>query len=104
YRWKSWGDKKEVVEWVATKSKDIEGMIKILKGMVQTTTSYTSGDDSSIIKYHIKGDYINDFLGIERVEETINNINLSSLNVEELKVIELAKVGIEQKKNNEDRF
>ncbi len=104
YRWKNWGNEKEVLEWVANKSIEIEGIIKILRGMVQTTTSYTSGDDSSIIKYHIKGDYINDFLGIERVEETINNINLSSLNVEDLKVIELAKVGIEQKKNNEDRF
>ncbi|MDC4403845.1 KAP family NTPase [Acinetobacter baumannii] len=104
YRWRSWGEEKEVVEWVATKSKDIEGMIKILRGMVQTTTSYISGDDSSIINYHIKGDYINDFLGIEKVEKMINNINLSKLSEDDLRVIELAKIGIERKNNNQDIF
>lgn len=104
YRWKSWGDEKEVVEWVASKSKDIEGLIKILKGMINTTTSYRASSDSSIIEYHIRGDYINDFLGIERVEETINNINFSKLDENDIKVIELAKIGIERKKNNQDDF
>lgn len=100
YRWKNWGDEKEVIEWLASQTSNTEGLIKILKGMVSTTTSYSSGITK--LNYHIKGDYINDFLGIERVEEDINNMNLSVLNEDDLKVIELAKIGIETKKNNQD--
>lgn len=102
YRWKNWGDEKEVIEWLASQTNHTEGMIKILKSMVSTTTSYSSGITK--LNYHIRGDYISDFLGIERVEEAINNMNLSVLNEEDLKVIELAKMGIERKKNNQDDF
>lgn len=102
YRWKSWGDEREVLEWLATKTNNTQGMIKILKAMVSTTTSYSSGITK--LNHHIRGDYINDFLGIERVEETINNINLSELSEDDLKIIELAKIGLERKKNNQDDF
>jgi hypothetical protein len=75
-------------------------MIKILKGMVCTSTSYSSGITE--LNYYIRGEYISDFIGIERTEKAINSINLSELNEDDLKVIELAKIGIERKKNNQD--
>ncbi|MDP7921131.1 hypothetical protein QWI99_17560, partial [Acinetobacter baumannii] len=102
YRWKNWGDEKEVIEWLASQTSNTEGMIKILKGMVGTTTSYSSGVAER--NYYIRGEHISDFLGIERVEKAINSINPSALSEDDLKVIELAKIGIERKKNNQDDF
>ncbi|MCU4541199.1 KAP family NTPase [Acinetobacter bereziniae] len=102
YRWKSWGDENEVVEWLANKTNDTEGLVKILKGMVNTSTSCSSGIIE--LNYHIRGEYISDFLGVEKLEKAINSINLSELNEDDLKVIELAKIGIERKKNNQDDF
>ncbi|MGQ1157712.1 KAP family P-loop NTPase fold protein [Acinetobacter baumannii] len=102
YRWKSWGDENDVLEWLANKTNNTKGMIKVLKGMIGTTTSYSSGVAER--NYYIRGEHISDFLGIERVEKAINSINPSALSEDDLKVIELAKIGIERKKNNQDDF
>ncbi|RFS36120.1 hypothetical protein DYI81_01070 [Acinetobacter sp. SWAC5] len=101
-RWKEWGNSSDTLSWFESQTQDIQGMLKILKTMIQSTTSYRSSYTKPHVKRYIKADTVINFLNVPRISNIINSADLSILSEEENDLIKMLKKGFENKANNHD--
>ncbi|OTG78013.1 hypothetical protein B9T33_14575 [Acinetobacter sp. ANC 5054] len=102
YRWKEWGNSSDILNWFESKTQDIQGILKILKAMTQSTKSYSSSYTKPHVKRYIKADTVINFLNVPRISNIINSSDLSILSEEEKDLIKMLKKGFENKANNRD--
>ncbi|MGV5004586.1 hypothetical protein ACVCFZ_03875, partial [Acinetobacter variabilis] len=102
YRWKEWGNSSDTLNWFEAQTQDIQGILKILKTMIQTTRSYGSSYTKPHIKRYIKADTVTNFLNIPRISHIVNSADLSTLSEEEKDLIKMLKKGFENKANGRD--
>lgn len=103
YRWKEWGEVQDITTWIDLISTNFQDLLKFLSQSIQYTTSF----DGKISKkhYYIKASNINDFFDVQRVEQTINNVDKSKLSTEEIYIIKLFNEGVEKfRSGNEDNW
>ena len=102
YRWKEWGNSSDTLNWFEAQTQDIQGILQILKTMIQSTRSYGGSYTKPHIKRYIKADTIINFLNIPRISNIINSADLSTLSEEEKDLIKMLKKGFENKTNGRD--
>lgn len=102
YRWKEWGNSSDTLNWFEAQTQDIQGILQILKTMIQSTRSYGGSYTKPNIKRYIKADTIINFLNIPRISNIINSADLSTLSEEEKDLIKMLKKGFENKTNGRD--
>ena len=100
FYWKEWGNSSDTLSWFESQTQDIQGLLKILKPMIQTTRSYGGSYTTPHIKKYIKADTVTNFLNIPRISHIVNSVNLSTLSEEEKDLIKMLKKGFENKANN----
>jgi predicted KAP-like P-loop ATPase len=101
-RWKEWGNSSDTLSWFESQTQDIQGLLKILKPMIQTTRSYEDSYTTPHIKKYIKADTVTNFLNIPRIAHIVNSVDLSILSKEENDLIKMLKKGFENKANYRD--
>ncbi|WP_228252555.1 hypothetical protein [Acinetobacter sp. WCHA45] len=102
YRWKKWGNSSDVLIWFEAQTQDINGVLKILRTMIQVTRSSNDFYTISNVSKQIKADTVESFLDIPRILNIINTSSLSSLSDEEKELIDMLKKGIENRTNGKD--
>ncbi|MFW1893690.1 hypothetical protein [Acinetobacter geminorum] len=103
YRWKEWGEVQDINTWIDLVSTNFKDLLKFLSQSIQYSTSF----DGKVSKkhYYIKASNINDFFDIQRIEQTINNVDKSKLSTEEIYTIKLFNEGVEKfRSGNEDKW
>ncbi|WP_407303632.1 hypothetical protein [Acinetobacter sp.] len=102
YRWKEWGNSSDVLAWFEAQTQDMNGILKLLRSMIQVTRSSSNFYTISNIKKYIKADTVENFLDIPRILNIIDSSDLSVFSDEEKELIEMLKKGIENKANGRD--
>ncbi|WP_288382269.1 P-loop NTPase fold protein [uncultured Acinetobacter sp.] len=103
YRWKEWGEVKDITAWIDSISTNFQDLLKFLSQSIQYSTSF----DGKISQkhYYIKASNINDFFDVDRIEQIINNADKSKLSTEEINTIKLFNEGVAKFRNgNEDHW
>lgn len=103
YRWKEWGEVKDITAWIDSISTNFQDLLKFLSQSIQYSTSF----DGKISQkhYYIKASNINDFFDVDRIEKIINNADKSKLSTEEINTIKLFNEGVAKFRNgNEDHW
>lgn len=99
YRWKQWGDPSAIQVWFEMQTQDINGILKILSKMIQTTRTSSDFYTVSHVKKYIKADTVENFLDIQRISNIIKSADLSNLSQEEKEIIDMFNKGLENKTN-----
>jgi DNA-binding NarL/FixJ family response regulator len=102
YRWKKWGNSSDVLVWFEKQTQDRNGVLKILRTMIQVTRSSNDFYTISNVSKQIKADTVENFLDIPRILNIIDTTDLSVLSEEEKEIIEMLKKGIANKANGKD--
>ncbi|WP_100242532.1 KAP family P-loop NTPase fold protein [Acinetobacter tandoii] len=102
YRWIEWGNSSDTLNWFESETQDIQGILKILKTMIQSTTSYGGSYTKPHIKKYIKASTVENFLDIPRILNIIDSTDTSVLSDEEKELIDMLKKGIENRTNGKD--
>lgn len=102
YRWIEWGNSSDTLNWFESETQDIQGILKILKTMIQSTTSYGGSYTKPHVKRYIKADTVIKFLNIPRISHIINSADFSILSEEENDLIKMLRKGFENKANGRD--
>ena len=102
YRWKQWGDHDTVLAWFEAQTQDINAILKILSGMVQTTRSSSNFYTVSSIKKYIKANTVEDFLDSDRIKSIIDLVDPAILSEDNLKIINMFKEGLDNRDQGKD--
>ena len=102
YRWKKWGNSSDVLVWFEKQTQDRNGVLKILRTMIQVTRSSNDFYTISNVSKQIKADTVENFLDIPRILNIIDSTDSSVLSDEEKELIEMLKKGIENRTNGRD--
>lgn len=102
YRWKQWGKSSDVLGWFEAQTQNLNGVLRILRTMIQVTRSSNNFYTISNISKQIKADTVESFLDISRILNIINISSLSSLSDDEKELIDMLNKGIENRVNRKD--
>ncbi|WP_272677094.1 KAP family P-loop NTPase fold protein [Providencia sp. PROV076] len=99
YRWKRWGNKKKVINWLQIQTQTIDGCLSVLSKFIQNSSS--QGFNDYVIKNskYIKLENIENFLDIMSIQNKISEIDETKLTNKEKETLEIFREAINNREN-----
>jgi predicted KAP-like P-loop ATPase len=79
YRWKHWGDKNKVIDWLKLQTQTAEGCLTLLKRFVSKSSSQAIGDYVVKFTTYINLENIENFLEIAPIQEKVRDLDEGKL-------------------------
>lgn len=98
YRWREWATLDELRAWVADLVKGPAGLLLLLKGFLQRSTSTGIGDYVSRIHWYISLKALEDFVPAEDVEQELTKLSLDGLGEEEQRAVRAFKKAMKRRR------
>jgi predicted KAP-like P-loop ATPase len=89
YRWKEWGDHKELEEFVKEITANEKGLVKFLSKFLFKQTSHTSGDYVYIEEWKLSLKNFSEFINPKEAEKKIKSLDTKKLEGKERTAVEL---------------
>lgn len=88
YRWRDWGDKKDIQSFIAELIKDDESLIILLKNFLSRRSSHTLGDYVSRVIWKMDYKGLADFIDLEEAKKRLEKIKIDESQGEEKLAVE----------------
>lgn len=100
YRWQEWTKNDEVTNWLKEQIANRESFFELLKALVHTTLSQSSGDYMTRKKLTIPYKYLVDFKIESEMKQALDQYSTPNLSPERLKLLEMLKISFSRKDKN----
>jgi len=98
YRWRDWAVPDEPRAWVADQIKSRDGLLSMLKGFTQRSTSTGVGDYVSRVRWYVPLKSLEDFVKAENVELGLTKLCLDGLREEEERAVQEFKKAMKRRR------
>lgn len=101
YSWKNYGGIQDIKSWLSEETTEDGKLIIFLSKFIQKSKSHSGNDYTYQTHYYFKYSILEEFFDISILEQRISSLDKSSLDKEELKIVELFNTCIERKNNGQ---